>query len=187
MTRPAVLLALVLAGAAPCAAQQMINNGPKQLTPEQAQAQKGIILLRDSVVAAQGALRQLQRDYAKASPITLEAWARQVADRCAAAARTAPVARQLVAGGSFVPAAMAKGQKTMVEAIDQVAPALGDCTSTFKPLAEAGKGEEVRAYGNARAKPLLKRLDKFDQAVHQSVQAMQLDIREVTRAGRAPI
>jgi uncharacterized protein YukE len=182
----AVLAALVLAGAAPCAAQQAMKSGPKQLSPEQAQAQKGIMLMRDSVLAAQSALRQLQRDYEKAAPRTLEGWAGQAAERCAAAERTSQVARALVAGPSFIPAEMARGQKDMVAAIDKSRTTLGSCQSTFKPLAAAGKGEEVRAYGNYRAKPLLKQLEKFDQAVHNAIHALDLDVREVLKAGKAP-
>lgn len=184
----AVLAALVLAGVAPCAAQQaIVRSGAQPLSPEQAQAQKGIMLLRDSVLAAESALRRLQRDYEKAAPRTLEGWAGQVAERCAAAERTAPVARQLVGGASFIPSEMARGQKDMVASIDRTRSALADCHSTFKPLSAAGKGEEVRAYGNRRAEPTLKQLAKFDESVHKAVQALDLDVREVLKAGKGPL
>jgi hypothetical protein len=184
----AVLFALALAGAAPAAAQQPImKSGPKVLSPDQAQAQQGIILLRDSVVAAKMALAQLQRDYAAAGDRTLEGWAGQIVSSCGAAERTAPVARQLVAAGSFVPAQMERGQRDMLAAIDRTRATLAECRDTFSPLAQPGKGEQIRGYGNATAKPLIKKLDKFDQAVHNAVRALELDIREVTKAGKGPV
>ena len=183
-----VLAALALAGAAPCAAQsQIVPSGPKALSPEQEQAQKGIMLLRDSVLTVASALRQFQRDYAQASPRTLEAWARNAADRCAAAGRTVPVARALVASGNFVPTEMAKGQKDLVAAIDRTSKTFRSCDDTFRPLAERGKGEEVRAYGNRRAEPLIKDLQKLEAAFHQGIKLLGLDLRVVTRAGKAPV
>ena len=180
-------IALVLAGVAPCAAQQRVMPAKKVLSPAQEQAQKGIMLLRDSVVAAQGALQQLERDYQQAAPRTLESWARRVADRCAAAQRTVPVARALVSAGEFVQREMVKGQKDMLTAIDRTVSPLKDCEATFGPLAAQGKGEEVRAYGNSRAKPLRKEFEKFDRAVQQAAQALDLDIRTLTHAGKAPV
>jgi hypothetical protein len=183
-----VLAALVLAGAASGAAQQaVVKSGEKTLSLEQAQAQKGIMLLRDSLVATGSALRQLQRDYDKVSPRTLEGWARQVADHCAGAERTAPVARALVGGGSFIPSEMARAQKSMVQEIDRTTNALRSCQSTFRPLAEPGKGEEVRGYGNRRAEPILEQFKKYDAAAHRTALALDLDVREVFKAGQAPL
>jgi uncharacterized protein YukE len=187
MKTPSLILALVLAGAAPAAAQQNIMPSEKVLSPEQAQAQKGIILLRDSVVVAQGALRQLERDYQQAAPATLESWARQIAERCAGAQRTVPVARALVSAPEFVQREMVKGQQDMIKSIDRTSATLGECETTFAPLSAQGKGEEVRAYGNRRAQPLRKALERYDQAVHQAARALDLDVRAITKAGKAPV
>ena len=95
-----LILALVLTGAAPGAAQQKVMPSETVLSPAQEQAQKGITLLRDSVLGAQSALRQLERDYQQAAPRTLESGARQSAERCTGAQRTVPVARALVSAMS---------------------------------------------------------------------------------------
>lgn len=187
MTPYRLVLALVLAGAAPCAAQQPVLPAKKVLSPAQEQAQKGIMLLRDSLLGAQGALQQLERDYQQAAPRTLESWARRIADRCAGAQRTVPVARALVSAGEFVQREMVKGQKDMVAAIDRTVSPLKDCESTFGPLAAPGKGEEVRAYGNSRATPIRKQLEKYNRAVKDAAHALDLDIRTLTNAGKAPV
>jgi exonuclease VII large subunit len=139
-----LILALVLAGATPGAAQQRVVPAEKVLSPAQEQAQKGIMLLRDSVLGAQSALRQLERDYQQAAPRTLESWARQIADQCAGAQRTVPVSRALVSAAEFVQREMVKGQQDMIKAIDRTNVTLGECQTTFAPLASEGKGEEVR-------------------------------------------
>jgi hypothetical protein len=182
-----LILVLTFAAAAPGAAQQSPLPSEKVLSPAQEQAQKGIMLLRDSVLGAQSALRQLERDYQQAAPRTLESWARQVADRCAGAQRTVPVARALVSAAEFVQREMVKGQQDMIKAIDRTSVTLGDCETTFAPLAAEGKGEEVRAYGNRRAQPLRKDLERYDQAVHQAARALDLDVRTVTKAGKGPV
>jgi hypothetical protein len=182
-----LILALVLTGAAPGAAQQKFTPNEKVLSPAQEQAQKGITLLRDSVLGAQSALRQLERDFQQAAPRTLESWARQIADQCAGAQRTVPVARALVAAAEFVQSGMVKGQEEMIKAIDRTSVTLGECETTFAPLAVDGKGEEVRAYGNRRAQPLRKGLERYDQAVHQAVRSLDLDVRTITKAGKAPV
>lgn len=182
-----LILALVLTGAAPGAAQQKVMPSEKVLSPAQEQAQKGIMLLRDSVLGAQSALRQLERDYQQAAPRTLESWARQISERCAGAQRTVPVARALVSAAEFVQREMVKGQQDMIKAIDRTSVTLGECETTFTPLAADGKGEEVRAYGNRRAKPLRKDLERYDQAVHQTARVLDLDVRAITKAGKAPV
>lgn len=182
-----LILVLTFAAAAPGAAQQSPVPSEKVLSPAQEQAQKGIMLLRDSVLGAQSALRQLERDYQQAAPRTLESWARQVADRCAGAQRTVPVARALVSAAEFVQREMVKGQQDMIKAIDRTSVTLGDCETTFAPLAAEGKGEEVRAYGNRRAQPIRKNLERYDQAVHQAARALDLDVRTVTKAGKGPV
>jgi uncharacterized protein YukE len=182
-----LILALVLTGAVPGAAQQKVMPSEPVLSPAQEQAQRGIILLRDSVLGAQSALRQLERDYQQAAPRTLESWARQIADRCAGAQRTVPVARALVSAAEFVPREMVKGQQDMIKAIDRTNRTLGECETTFAPLAADGKGEEVRAYGNRRAQPLRKDLERYDQAVHEAARALDLDLRTITKAGKAPV
>jgi hypothetical protein len=182
-----LIVALVIAGATPGAAQQRAVPMEKKLSPAQEQAQKGIMLLRDSVLGAQSALRQLERDYQQAAPRTLESWARQIAERCAGAQRTVPVARALVSAPEFVQREMVKGQQDMIQAIDRTSRTLGSCETTFAPLAADGKGEEVRAYGNRRAQPLRKDLERYDQAVHQAARALDLDVRTITKAGKAPV
>lgn len=182
-----LVLALVVATAAPGVAQQSVMPAQKVLSPAQEQAQKGIMLLRDSVLGAQSALQQLERDYQQAAPRTLESWARRIADRCAAAQRTVPVSRALVSAGEFVQREMVQGQKDMVAAIDRTVSPLTDCVATFAPLAAQGKGEEVRAYGNSRAAPLRKQLEKYNRAVKEAARSLDLDIRTLTNAGKAPV
>jgi hypothetical protein len=74
-----------------------------------------------------------------------------------------------------------------VTAIDRTVSPLKDCETTFMPLSAQGKGEEVRAYGNSRAKSIQKELEKYHQAVLNAARSLDLDIRVLTNAGKGPV
>jgi hypothetical protein len=185
MIRTSLVMALALAGAAPAAAQYVSKKAP--LTLGQQQSQRAVMLFRDSLVAAQGALAALERDYEKASAALLESRAATIADRCAAAARTLPVARQLLVGAELQGPEQDRGRRDMLAALDRTRPVLGDCEKTYRPMGARGRGEEVRAYGNMRAKPIKKELSRFDQSVYSFARAMGLEVRDLVRAGPAPV
>lgn len=186
MNRTLLLVTLALAGASPLAGQQMVTKQAK-LSAGQDQAQRAVMLFRDSVVAAQAALSNLERDYQKASPANLESRAATIARRCSGALRTLPTARHLLATAEATTPEQERGRDDMLKAMDRTKPVLGDCQRAFEPLGQQGKGEEVRGYGNQRAKPIKKGLSQFEGSVPPFSRAMGLDLHTVLRAGKSPV
>jgi hypothetical protein len=185
MIRTSLVMALALAGATPAAAQYVSKKQP--LTLGQEQSQRAVILFRDSLVAAQASLAALERDYEKASAAALESRATTIAERCAAAARTLPVARQLLVSAELQGPEQDRARRDMLTALDRTKPTLGTCETTYRPLGAPGHGEEVRSYGNLRAKPIKKELTKFEQSVYSFARGMGLEVRDIVRAGPAPV
>jgi hypothetical protein len=145
------------------------------------------MLLRDSVSAAQGALANLERDYQKASAANLEGRAANITRRCAGALRTLPTARHLLATAELTTPEHERGRDDMLKSMDRTKPVLDDCRRTFEPLSQQGKGEEVRGYGNQRAKPITKGLSQFEGSVPPFSRALGLDLHTVLRAGKSPV
>jgi len=186
MKHASLLLVLALAGTSSLAAQQFVKKSAA-LSPGQQQSQDAVMMLRDSVTAAQAALAQLSRDFEQASPQSLESRAARIGERCAAGSRTVPVSRQLLRGAELGTPEMNTGRKMMLETFDRTASALAECEKTFTPLGKPGKGEEVRGYGNHLAEPIRKKLGQFDTAVPPFARALQLDVRTLLRAGPSPV
>ncbi|MCU0620716.1 MAG: hypothetical protein MUC69_04345 [Gemmatimonadales bacterium] len=177
--RTAAALVALLA-AVPLAAQGT------RLDPGREQSQAGIMMMRDSLVPALGAVAQLQRDYQKAQPATLEGYARQVTATCAAAERTWPAARTLVADAALTTVDQQRAQGEMVASFDRLKPALIECQRTFEPLGQPGKGEEVRGYGNRRAEPVRRKLEGFNRSLTPFIRSLKLDARTVLHMPPSP-
>ena len=58
-----------------------------------------------------------------------------------------------------------KAQKQMLKEMDKLKKPLDQCLATYQPLAQRGKGQEVRDYGPSRAKPILAGFQQFDQSL----------------------
>lgn len=177
---------LVLLAAAPLSAQAVASQ-PSALDPGRQLAQGGIMLMRDSVSVALGAIAQLQRDYRQASAPTLESYARQVNVACAAAERTWPTARRMVADAGLTTVQQQRAQGDMLQSFDRLKPGLAECQRTFGPLGQPGKGEEVRGYGNRRAEPVRGKLEAYNRSILPFIRALKLDAREVIGAGPSPL
>lgn len=160
---------------------------PEQLNPAQKQARDAVSTLRDSVAAAGGALARLGADVQTTSPQVLESRASTVVDRCAAAERQRTQSVTQLSSAALTAEGELKAQKDMLKEMGKLKKSLNLCTSTYQPLAQRGKGQEVRDYGPTRAKPILAGFQQFDQSLKPFSMAMQIQFRPLLNAGKSPL
>lgn len=161
---------------------------PEQLNPVQLQARNAVSSLRDSVSAAGGALSRLGNDAQSTSLQVLESRASTVLDKCLAAERQRTTSVAQLSSAKLTAPGEIKAQKDMLKEMDKLKKTLDQCTTTYRPLAQRGKGQEVKDYGPSRAKPILAGLQQFDQSLKPFSKAMQIQFRPMLNdAGKSPI
>ena len=160
---------------------------PEQLTPVQLQARNAVSTLRDSVAAAGGALSRLGADGSTTSLQVLESRASTIVDRCDAAERQRLASHKQLSSAPLTASGELKAQKDMLKEMDKLKKSIDQCTKTYTPLAQRGKGQEVRDYGASRAKPILKGFQEFDQSLKPFSKAMNIQFRPLLNAGKSPL
>lgn len=161
---------------------------PEKLSPERRQARDAVSTLRDSVSAAGGALAKLSADINTTSLQVLESRASTVVDRCAAADRQRAKSAEELATAQLTTPGELKAQKDMVAEMNSLKKTLDSCAATYQPLAKPGKGQEVRDYGNARARPIIAGLQKYEQSLKPFATDMKVQFRPLlNNAGKSPI
>jgi hypothetical protein len=138
-------------------------------------------------VAAGGALAKLSPDVQTTSLEVLESRANTVVDRCAAAERQRTQSVAELSSAPLTAPGELKAQKDMLQAMSKLKKSLDRCTSTYQPLTKPGMGQEVRDYGNARAKPIIEGLQQFDRSLKPFATAMQIEFRPLLNAGKSPL
>jgi hypothetical protein len=160
---------------------------PEQLNPVQRQARDAVSTLRDSVAAAGGALARLSVDAQTTSLQVLESRASTVVDHCASAERQRTQSVKQLSSAPLTAPGELQAQKDMLKEMSKLKKSLDLCTSTYQPLAQRGKGQEVRDYGPSRAKPIIAGLQRFDQSLKPFATAMQIQFRPLLNAGKSPL
>lgn len=160
----------------------------EQLTPVQRQARNAVSSLRDSVAAAGGALSRLGADDQTTSLQVLESRASTIVDRCAAAERQRVSSVTQLSTAPLTTPGEIQAQKDMLKEMDKLRKSLDLCTRTYSPLAQNGKGQEVKDYGPSRAKPIVRGLQDFDQSLKPFAKAMNIQFRPmINNAGKSPL
>lgn len=160
---------------------------PEQLTPVQFQARNSVSTLRDSVAAAGGALSRLAADVQTTSLQVLESRASTIVDRCDAAARQRIVSEKQLSTAALTSPNELKAQKDMLKEMGKLEKSLDLCLKTYAPLAQHGKGQELRDYGPSRAQPIIKGFQAFDQSLKPFSKAMNIQFRPLLNAGKSPL
>jgi len=161
---------------------------PEQLGPVQKQARDAVSLLRDSVAAAGGALAGLSADAPTTSLQVLESRAATVVDRCNAAERQRTQSVKELSTAQLTETGELKAQKDMLKEMNRLKKPLDQCLTTFQPLSQRGKGQEMRDYGPSRAKPILSGFQQFDQSIKPFATAMKIQFRPIINsAGKSPL
>ncbi len=176
MIRTASLLtALALAGAAPLAAQQVLQPRTAAADPVRDTIRRDLLTVRDSASRVDAAIARLPIELRNTSAAVLESRARQLAAACAATGRTVPGVRAHLAAAA-VPAAQARAWRDSVLAsLDRLGPVLSECDRTFAAMGVSGKGEEVRGYGWSRSRPVDRALRSYERAALRLAAALQID------------
>ena len=157
------------------------------LNPAQLQAREAVSTLNDSVTAAGGALSRLGVDAQTTSLAVLESRANAVVDRCAAAERQRAQSAAGLSSAPLTAPGELKARKDMLQAMNTLKRSLDLCTATYQPLTKSGKGQEVRDYGSARAKPIIEGLQQFGRSLKPFATEMEIEFRPLLNAGKSPL
>jgi hypothetical protein len=161
---------------------------PEQLSPVQKQARDAVSSLRDSVAAAGGALAAFSADAPTTSLQVMESRAATAVDRCNSAERQRTQSMKDLSAATLTETGEIKAQKQMLKEMDKLKKPLDQCLATYQPLAQRGKGQEVRDYGPSRAKPILAGFQQFDQSLKPFSTAMKIQFRPmINSAGKSPL
>ena len=174
----ALFLVIGSLAAAPVAlgAQAVVTQtGP--VSAASAQVRDAMLVLRDSLMAVNGAAARLQRDYRQTSDAALTWRAREIANACARSVRTLEPTRKVIAAADAEGAVRIRARTEVLGALNALAAEMGRCSDEFAAMAERGKAEEVRGYGNRRAEPILKALYDYDVIASRFFKAWGMEVR----------
>jgi hypothetical protein len=173
----AVVLMLMLAGPSVAAAQATVIRPDRELTPDETVLRSAMYQLRDTLGALAGSSSRMLRDFRRTSPEALVSRARQIENGCQAGIRNIPKAREEVRTHPMKNALETAQQKHLLKAYDDLEAVLTECSRTFSTMAQPGKGEEVRGYGNARLESLRAGLKRYNREADDFLSALRIPNR----------
>ena len=177
MKRLALLTFCLLAPAASLEAQATMVLPDKPLPPELARVQDAAYVLRDTLFAVTSAAARLNRDFQQTSGASLVSRAREINLACAAVTRNIDTPRKVLGETAAGTRLQERERKRLLGAFDELAGAAAACESRFEALAAAGKGEEVRGYGNRDARTMVDEIRKYESALDAYFRAMNIPNR----------
>lgn len=173
----AVVLVLMLAGPSVAMAQATVIRPDRELTPDETELRSAIYQLRDTLAMLAGSASRMQRDFRRTSPAALVSRARQIQHGCEAGLRNIPKAKEEVRTHPMKTALESAQQEQLLKAYDKLEAVLSDCGKTFGDMAQPGKGEEVRGYGNARLQTLRAELKRYGREADDFFSALRIPNR----------
>lgn len=173
----AVMLMLVLAAPSVVVAQATVIRPDRELTPDETELRATMYQLRDTLSMLAGSASRMQRDFRRTSSAALVSRARQIELGCDAGIRNIPKAKEEVRTHPMKNALEAARQKRLLKAYDHLQAVLAECSKTYGAMAQPGKGEEVRAYGNARLESLRAGLKRYNHEADDFLSALQIPNR----------
>ncbi len=173
----AVMLMLVLAAPSVAVAQATVIRPDRELTPDETELRSAMYQLRDTLAFLAGSASRMLRDFRRTSPAALVSRARQIETGCQAGIRNIPKAREEVRTHPMKTALETAQQKQLLKAYDDLHAVLSDCSTTFGAMAQPGKGEEVRGYGNARLQTLRAELKRYGREADDFFSALRIPNR----------
>lgn len=177
MNRTAIITFLTLCTAGSLDAQATMVLPDKPLPPEHARVRDAAYVLRDTLFAITGAAARLQRDFRQTSDASLTSRAREVALACAAAERNIATPRTLLGEMPADTRLREREKKRLLGAYDKLAAATQSCRDEFDGLAQPGKGEAVRGYGNHHASTVVREIRRYESALDGYFRAMNIPNR----------
>lgn len=181
----AVLMMLMVAGPSMAAAQATVIRPDRALTPDETELRSTMYQLRDTLALLAGSASRMLRDFRQTSPAALVSRARQIELGCQAGRRNIPRAREEVRTHPMKTRLEMAQQKQLLAAYDSLEAVLSGCSKTFSAMAQPGKGEEVRGYGNARLESLRAGLKRYGREADDFFSALRIPNRPLG-AGENP-
>lgn len=177
MTRTTFFTLCLVASAASLQAQATVVLPDKPLPPEHARMQDAAYVLRDTLYAVTSAAARLHRDFRATSSASLTSRARELKLACGAVERNIANPRMVLTETPTDSRYREREKKRLLGAYDDLARAAATCATRFTTLAEAGKGEEVRGYGNRDASAMVSEIRKYENALDGFFRAMNIPNR----------
>jgi hypothetical protein len=177
MKRLALLTFCLLAPAASLEAQAAMVLPDKPLPPELARVQDAAYVLRDTLFAVTSAAARLNRDFRRTSDASLVSRAREINLACASVERNIGTPRTVLTETPTDSRLQEREKKRLLAAFDDLARAAAACTARFETLATAGKGDEIRGYGNRDAGTMVSEVRKYESALDGYFRAMRIPNR----------
>lgn len=172
-----VLLAVLLFAAAPLAAQASIVLPDKELAPEHARFKDAAYVLRDTLFGVTSAAARLRRDFSATSAASLTSRARDMVRACEAVSRNTAAPRAAVRGVPEGTRLQERERTRLLAAYDALDAAAATCAREFGTLAEPGRGEEVRGYGNRHASRMVEQVRRYERALDGYFRALDIPNR----------
>lgn len=173
----AVAMLLVTVSTPALQAQATVIRPDRALTPEEEVLRGALWQLRDTLATLSGAASRMNRDFRKTSAAALVSHARQVQRGCEAGRRNIPQAEKAVRAHPMQTRLQTNEQVRLLAAYDSLDSVLSECAATFGEMAQPGKGEEVRGYGNVRLEPLRAELFDYGRAMKDFLRALRIPNR----------
>lgn len=177
MKRILFVTLVALASAASLEAQATMVLPDKPLPPELERVQDAAYVLRDTLFGVTGAAARLHRDFRTTSAASLISRAREIAVACAAVERNIGTPREVLTGTATDTRLREREKQRLLGAFDELAGAAATCTSRFASLADSGKGDEIRGYGNRDASAMVDEIRDYERALDGYFRAMNIPNR----------
>lgn len=133
-------------------------------------------ILRDSLLAVNGAAVRLQRDVRQASNALLLSRARVMREACSGSAPALGVARGEVNGIRISQADRAKTRGELVKALNRLDAALTRCETQFAAMSQAGQAETVRGYAYNRSLRVQRALQDYEVVLRRFLDVMAIQL-----------
>lgn len=177
LSKSAVLMLLVTAAPSLAAAQATVIRPDRKLTPDETELRSTMYQLRDTLAMLAGSTSRMLRDFRRTSPAALVSRARQIEQGCQAGLRNIPKAKEEVRTHPMKTQLETAQQQLLLKAYDSLHTVLSHCSETFSAMAQPGKGEEVRGYGNARLESLREGLKRYGREADDFFSALRIPNR----------
>jgi hypothetical protein len=135
-----------------------------------------LAILRDSLLAVNGAAVRLQRDVRQASNASLLSRAGVMRDACTGSGPALGVARGEVNGIRLSQADRAKSRGELVKALNRLDVALTRCETQFAAMSQEGQAETVRGYAYNRSLRIQRAMQDYEVALRRFLDLMGIQL-----------
>jgi hypothetical protein len=177
MSRPAVLLGLLVLLAASPATAQTVVQPEKPLDPGQVVARDAMVMLRDSLNSVTAASARLVRGVGPtSSPSWLQSRARSIASACTRSHTTMAAVRPVIEGGADTLTVQVNARRVLLAEMTSLDATLTACEQTWKARSSGAHAAAIREHGPSEVEALNRAVQVFDKklSTYASTQGFKL-------------